>query len=39
MAHIFAEVRIQAMQKLYAISLTNRRPDLVTENHYIKKFH
>ena len=33
------KVGIQNMQKFYAISLTNGRPDLTTENHWIKKFH
>ena len=39
MVHTCVEVRIQNMQKFYAISLTNGRPDLTTENHWIKKIY
>ena len=39
MAHTCIEARIQSVQKFHAISLTNGRPDLTTENHWIKKFH
>ena len=39
MVHTYVEARIQNMQKFHAISLTNGRPDLTTENHWIKKFH
>ena len=34
----FSHVR-QTMQKFYAISKTNGRPDSTTENHWIKKIH
>ena len=37
MFHTCVEVRIQNMQKFYAISLTNGRPDLTTENNWIEK--
>ena len=37
MPRICVEIRIQTMQKFYAISLTNVRPDFATENHWIKK--
>ena len=33
MVHTCIEVRAQNMQKFHAISLTNGRPDLTTENH------
>ena len=33
MVHTRAKVRKQNMQKFRAILLTNRRPDLTTENH------
>ena len=39
MVHTCVEVRIQNMQMFYVISLTNGRPDLTTENYWIKKFH
>ena len=39
MVHTYVEARTQNMQKFHAISLTNGRPDLTTENHWIKKFH
>ena len=39
MPHICVKIRIQTIQKHYAISLTNGRSDLTTENHWIKKFH
>ena len=39
MARICIKFRIQNMQKLYAISLTNGRPDVAAKNHWIKKFH
>ena len=39
MFHTCVEVKIQNMQEFYAISLTNVRPDLTSENHWIKKFH
>ena len=32
-------VRMQILQKFYAISLAKGRPDLTTENHLLKKFH
>ena len=32
-------VRMQILQKFYAISLAKGRPDLTTENHWLKKFH
>ena len=37
MVHTRAKVRKQNMQKFRAILLTNRRPDLTTENHCVKK--
>ena len=37
MFHTCVEVRIQNMQKFYAISQTNGRPDLTNENSLNKK--
>ena len=36
MFYTCVEVRVQNMQKFYAISLINGRPDLTTENHWMK---
>ena len=38
MFHTCVEVRIQNMQEFYGISLTNGTPDLISENHWLKKF-
>ena len=37
MVHTRIKVRKRNMQKFRAILLTNRRPDLTTENHWMKK--
>ena len=39
MVHTGVQITTQNMQKFYAISTTNGRPDLTTENHWVKKFH
>ena len=37
--NMLKNMRIQNMLKFYVISLTNGRPDLTIENHWIKKFY
>ena len=39
MAHSWIKFRTQTMQNFYVFSLTNGRPDMITENHRIKEFY